>query len=600
MSKLKYIYAFKGKDFNDKLKFPGEKLLCENNNIKLTDSDENRRINVNVFYTNYRILCLTGEEAVDIPYQFIINHFTKTPIFKGKKYIQLELLREPEIEDFPIYIRINFSKKKTKSAKLFYPQFIHIKFGNKNDNMEESYEVIKKAIKDKEYQIPLPTGKENIIKCKYTKEEINNILSNFVKYLRIQDYFFRENDEEYSLKLLKRKEKKDLTDYFNSNISDFLNQVEKKAKYLINSDYDFKNISRIILSEEKAEISIGNKIKQELKKINEDSKRFEIQYLTIMVMGKSGVGKSTLINNVLKLEGNKKANARVGKFTTTETASYQSRIVPFLRLIDTRGIELDENFGVKAIKNNAKKFINEQLKTANVNNFVHCIWYCITGNRFEPIEINLINSLKSSYGDNSIPIIIVYTQATRKKTINEMKDYISKQNIGAKFIEVLAEREESVNNTWTESFGLDKLVEETLNKIKKALNGEMRAVMVNNITNNINNVLQDENNKIYQYIHEKSVLDFIQFYKIKKSQKDFMKHIIDLIGNNVSCFLDNKISQESLNLLSNAEVFKTNITEYINFYKALTNKTIKNDISRMAIDFLIIKSLYKNQKMKIY
>ena len=29
------------------------------------------------------------------------------------------------------------------------------------------------------------------------------------------------------------------------------------------------------------------------------------------------------------------------------------------------------------------------------NNFVHCIWYCLTGERFEQVEIDLLNRLRN-------------------------------------------------------------------------------------------------------------------------------------------------------------------------------------------------------------
>jgi len=61
-----------------------------------------------------------------------------------------------------------------------------------------------------------------------------------------------------------------------------------------------------------------------------------------MLVGKSGVGKSTLINGVLKLEKGEKAKTGTGQFITIKYEPYKSDSVPFLRLIDTRGIELNK------------------------------------------------------------------------------------------------------------------------------------------------------------------------------------------------------------------------------------------------------------------
>ena len=112
----------------------------------------------------------------------------------------------------------------------------------------------------------------------------------------------------------------------------------------------------------------------------------------------------------------------------------------FLRLVDTRGIELNQGFGAEEVKSEAENFIKGQLKQGNMNNFVHCIWYCITGTRFEQAEIDLLNSLRATYKDNNIPIIIVYTQATDDDAIKAMKKYIKEKNIQNNFIQVLSKR----------------------------------------------------------------------------------------------------------------------------------------------------------------
>ena len=64
-----------------------------------------------------------------------------------------------------------------------------------------------------------------------------------------------------------------------------------------------------------------------------------------MLVGKSGVGKSTLINQFLKLKG-KKAKTGAGNFQTILADVYTSKSVPSLRLVDTRGIEFSKEFRV--------------------------------------------------------------------------------------------------------------------------------------------------------------------------------------------------------------------------------------------------------------
>ena len=75
-----------------------------------------------------------------------------------------------------------------------------------------------------------------------------------------------------------------------------------------------------------------------------------------MLLGKSGVGKSTLINQFLKLK-QKKAKTGTGKYQKVLTEIYTSKYVPFLRLVDTRGIELNKGFGAKEVEEEAERFI---------------------------------------------------------------------------------------------------------------------------------------------------------------------------------------------------------------------------------------------------
>ena len=436
--------------------------------------------------------------------------------------------------------------------------------------------------------------------------ELKTKLEEYICKTIIQDSFFNKDDiNDPIYNQIKKKELSELTEYFISKKGDFINQLKnylnkKNNNLLLDEDVgrkkDNKNIGLLnekIMKLENSNDIYKQKVMREIKKINDDQNSFQINYLTVMLVGKSGVGKSTLINKFLKLSGRNRARTGTGNFQTTNIRSYQSNAVPFLRLIDTRGIELNIQYGAEAIQRDAELFIRNQISQGDINNFVHCFWYCITGNRFEQAEIDLLMSLKSSYDDNKIPIIIVYTQATDDHTISEMIKYIKEHHIEGHFIKVLADRKKLTNGTYLEAFGLDNLLTETLKKCKKALTGEMRTVMADNIGLHIQKILINENKKIKQYIKEKTILEFIKDFNIKEDD-EFINYITDIYRNNIKCFLSKEMNDESINLFKNS-VFNTMSRGFIDYYKNNVYDIIKNDLQNLGYKFLDMQAITEKE-----
>ena len=282
-------------------------------------------------------------------------------------------------------------------------------------------------------------------------------------------------------------------------------------------------------------IYMKKKIKNKIEEICESKDEFSIKNLTIMILGKSGVGKSTLINQFLKLKRGQRAQTGIGEFQTIDTKVYKNKTVPFIRLVDTRGIELNQGYGASDVKTEAEKYIKEKLQLGDMNDFVHCFWYCITGTRFEQAEIDLLNSLRATYKDNNIPIIIVYTQATDDEAIASMKKFVKEKKIEGDFIQILAQRKK-INNAYVEPFNLEILLQETINKCRKALKGEMKSIMASNISTHLKKLIKEENEKKFLFVHEKIVLDFVENYNLN-SDFHFQQYIIDnIFGKSIKYF----------------------------------------------------------------
>ena len=97
-----------------------------------------------------------------------------------------------------------------------------------------------------------------------------------------------------------------------------------------------------------------------------------LKTLNIIVAGKTGVGKSTLINAVFK---DNLANTGMGKPVTTHMRRISKKGIP-LAIYDTRGFELGKEVQAE-VKKEVINTISKGLATKDINKTIHCIWYCI-------------------------------------------------------------------------------------------------------------------------------------------------------------------------------------------------------------------------------
>lgn len=178
--------------------------------------------------------------------------------------------------------------------------------------------------------------------------------------------------------------------------------------------------------------------------------------LNIIVAGKTGVGKSTLINSVSK---EKLADTGMGKPVTSHMRKITKKGVP-LAIYDTRGFELRKEVQAE-VKQEVMDTISKGLATQNINKAIHCIWYCINtaSNRIEPEEIEWLRELSMENQITQVPIIVVLTQSFSKKKAQEIRQVLLNENLDIiQIIPVLAEDYEIEDLGVAKAYGLDVLI----------------------------------------------------------------------------------------------------------------------------------------------
>ena len=425
---------------------------------------------------------------------------------------------------------------------------------------------------------------------KKTKEENQIIIQDLRNELK-------KKDEEYENKKKQKKEKKEQK---RKEVYEILNNSIKESKSLILKDCEneFDNIKDIYCIEEIKNINLSKDIEDLfselfesegvkkiflniiLEKIKDFKYDKKINSYNIQIIGKTGVGKSTLINTLLRTEV---AETSFGKVGTYETKGYTCKRFPFIKFIDTRGTELSDNNNIDKVEENTLNYIEKKLSEFDPNETIHCLFYCINSNRFEDIESKVLLKLRKKYKNGNLPIIIVYTQNYFKEDFEKMKKYINtklKENqeteVGEKIediniVGIVAKKKEKIKPK-----GLDELLNylklkaksafviATINMIKEKCKQIVEILLnktLNNLLSNIKIFIEKEkDNDLILY----NTLKHIIFTYIPQSNQ-ILSEKGDLILKNAVQKLNSKIN----------EIQKVRLSEFVNEYSEIIGLEIE-------------------------
>ena len=185
----------------------------------------------------------------------------------------------------------------------------------------------------------------------------------------------------------------------------------------------------------------------------------------VLVIGNSGVGKSTLINAVL---GEERAETGWGtKGTTKELAIYNSEKIPF-RIIDTVGFEPSFIKEFKAI-NAVKKWSKDCAKERHEDNQINVIWFCVEGTTSKLFPKTLKDLSRATSMWETVPVIVVITKSystpERERNIEMVNNAFAKQKRYSKnlrkVIPVVASTYVLNDNAYAAPEGITELIDAT-------------------------------------------------------------------------------------------------------------------------------------------
>lgn len=204
---------------------------------------------------------------------------------------------------------------------------------------------------------------------------------------------------------------------------------------------------------------------------------YKLPKLNLLVIGKTGVGKSTMLNGLF---GKNLALTGAGEPITQKIEKFAPEGWP-IAIYDTPGMELGGKHSAENLLNDVTRLIRDKMESGDIEQAIHCILYCINtkSSRIEPMELDFLQKLTESTSQCNTPVILVLTQASAKQKTMEMLDAVRQARLPiCKIVPLLAEDDTLDEGYIIKAHGLDSLVETMSDVLPEAVKDTFVAIQI--------------------------------------------------------------------------------------------------------------------------
>ena len=507
-----------------------------------------------------------------IPYTIVDSH-------KNQRMFGIILSFDLSYNEYNIKKWISsYSRIPIESIKQLYKNndVLSLKYDNSSFNANERIyaEVSDLFFTLKKNEIILLGNKRKIADLDMKNQQLQREIQN-EKEIRIKEeqkiYKFKVAFEESKKNIEKinlEKSKEYITKLIaNKFVKEFEYEEGKKNSFTISLIECIKNFNKEYMTY--CSKFINSLKANEQKIVNEfnikDSKIL-IEHINFIVIGKSGIGKSTFINESLLLSKEKKAKEGIRKSITQKSSLYESDKLKMVRMWDTQG--LDYKISQEFILNEVKNIVENGLKKGP-DHYINIILYCITGERFHDEDGQLIYEIMKLYPSDNLPVIITQLQSyfiERAKNMQKeirafLYNYLDKSLADKIEIRDIVARDRKVNIGVFKARGIPELLRISVELMGKA------------ITSSTYKKFSQEIEKICKVYVEKKI-NFIE--EQFKNEMELLDVSRNMYAEDIEDLLENP-EKKQIKALSEMNIYsKIEDKKYFeeNFIKIMKNKFI--------------------------